>query len=114
MQFNVTKKLKLLCKNKNISYYELSKKAGISNSTIYNIVNGNTKPRLDTLQDICQALEVNIIDIFTEVPETDEIKNITAEDRELIEKIFLLPPEKKQKIKQYVNMMYQYHQDSEK
>ena len=46
--------------------YWLSKVTGISNNNISNICNGDTKSiRLDTIENICQALNCTPNDIFT-------------------------------------------------
>ncbi|RDY67305.1 XRE family transcriptional regulator [Halobacillus trueperi] len=43
---------------------ELSRRAGLSRVTIYDIEKGETNPKADTIMSICKALEVNPSEIF--------------------------------------------------
>ena len=49
---------------RNISYRQLSIMTGIPKSTISDICNGLTMPRIDTLELIAKALKVHITDLF--------------------------------------------------
>lgn len=52
-------------KKKNLSLYMFCKTSGICRSTIINICKGNTRsPTLGTLYDICDALEISIIEFL--------------------------------------------------
>ena len=47
-----------------ISYKQLSIMTGIPKSSIADICNGNTMPRIDTLELIAKALNLRIYDLF--------------------------------------------------
>jgi DNA-binding XRE family transcriptional regulator len=51
-----------ICKEKGITQQMLAKKIGITYQSLYSAINGN--PKLDTLQCIADALEVDISDLF--------------------------------------------------
>ena len=59
-----------LCKEKGITQQALAKKLGIQYQSLYAALNGN--PKLDTLKNIADALEVKLTDLF-EKKESDII-----------------------------------------
>ena len=76
---------------KGMSAYALSKKAGVSKSTISRLNNGTKfSPRVDILDDICKALGTNLSDFFME-----ETKN---EEKDVIATKFIMLSEKRKEI----------------
>jgi transcriptional regulator with XRE-family HTH domain len=55
-------KIKEVMKDKGVTVQEIAKKLGISRVALSYQLNGS--PRLDTLQKIADALDVNILDLF--------------------------------------------------
>lgn len=51
-----------ICKEKGITQQMLANKLGIQYQSLYAALNGN--PKLETLQNIANALNVNIVDLF--------------------------------------------------
>ena len=65
-----------LCREHNITPNALSYRAGISQSTIKSILNGESKnPGIVTIKKICDGFDISIIDFF----DTEEFKNIEQE-----------------------------------
>lgn len=61
----VVKRIYELCKEKNITPNALSYLAGISQSTLKSILNGESKnPGIVTLKKICDGLDITIVDFF--------------------------------------------------
>lgn len=59
------KKVKELMRKKRYSTYKLSVMSAIPNSTIHNILKGNTKnPGLDSIINICRGLDVPLMEFF--------------------------------------------------
>ena len=52
--------IKLLCKERAISYYALAQKADISTSALHSMMTGKTKPYMYTVYKLCNALEIPI------------------------------------------------------
>ena len=46
--------------------YELSKKSGISQTTLANMWKRNTEPSIPTLLDICKAFDISMAQFFSE------------------------------------------------
>lgn len=66
-----------LCKERNITLNKLSTLSGITQSTLENLVLGNTKyPRIITISYICQGLQLDLKDFFDDAV----FKNLDDED----------------------------------
>lgn len=66
-----------LCKERNITLNKLSTLSGITQSTLENLILGNTKyPRIITISYICQGLQIELKDFFDDVL----FKNLDDED----------------------------------
>jgi len=61
----VVKRIYELCEEHNITPNALSYLAGISQSTVKSILNGESKnPGIVTLKKICDGLDITIVDFF--------------------------------------------------
>lgn len=56
--------IKLLCKERAISYYALAQKADISTSALHSMMTGKTKPYMYTVYKLCNALEIPISELL--------------------------------------------------
>jgi DNA-binding Xre family transcriptional regulator len=73
---DIVERINQLCKDKKIkSVYELSKITGVRQSTLQHVMDGNS-PRIDTLERICQGLEITISEFFI----NDQIKQQISDD----------------------------------
>lgn len=80
----LVEQLKEKCVQKGYTCYVLAKKANISTSTMYNIMNGKTMPQFFTLMTLCNVLEISMDEIFG----TISIEAlISSADEELQEKL---------------------------
>lgn len=74
--YSVVKRIRELCHEKNITPNALSYLAGVSQSTIKSILNGESKnPGIVTIKKLCDGLDVSIIEFF----DTDDFKNLEQE-----------------------------------
>lgn len=53
-----------LLHEKNISNYELCKRADLNQSTLSNLIRRGNTPSLDTLEKICAGLDLQLLDFF--------------------------------------------------
>ncbi len=66
-----------LCTERNITLNKLATLSGITQSTLENLILGNTKyPRIITISYICQGLQIELKDFFDD----DLFKNLEDED----------------------------------
>lgn len=72
----VVKRIHELCKERSITPNALSYMAGVSQSTVKSILNGESKnPGIVTLKKLCDGLDVSIVEFF----DTDEFKRLEQE-----------------------------------
>ena len=72
----VVERIRELCNERNITPNALSYLAGISQSTIKSILNGESKnPGIVTIKKLCDGLDISIVDFF----DTDAFKNLEQE-----------------------------------
>ena len=77
-----------LLTERNISMYQLSKKAGIPQSTLSNLFIRYNAPTIPTIEKICDALEITLSEFFK-----NEERGYTTEEKQLLCEFHRLPPE---------------------
>lgn len=85
---DVKAKINYLMETNKWTEYELSRRSGVHRSTIASIARGKNSPRVDTLNDICEAFGISISEFFKE--ESTDIDNIISKYRHLDERQKLL------------------------
>ena len=63
-EFDPLERIEELCKERNWSYYQLSKVTGIAYSTLNTMINKHNMPSLPTLQRLCEGFGISITDFF--------------------------------------------------
>lgn len=101
---HMLEKFKLVCKQKNKSQYALAKDTSVSDSSIWNIMNGVSKPYVYTMLLLCEALEISMGELFSN-------PGLSTEEEALVSTYRLLSPKKRKMLEVYVDMLLQY--DSE-
>ena len=71
--------IKLLCKERAISYYALAQKADISTSALHSMMTGKTKPYMYTVYKLCNALEIPISELLID-EECEEQEVLTFDE----------------------------------
>ena len=75
--------IKLLCKERAISYYALAQKADISTSALHSMMTGKTKPYMYTVYKLCNALEIPISELLID-EECEEQEVLTFDDLQML------------------------------
>ncbi len=76
--------LNKLCKLSGKSQYALAKTAGISISTLNNLLTGKTSPYVYTLFKLCNAFEVSVGELLSLQPCDSDDFEINQSERELV------------------------------
>ena len=84
-------RLRQLLDERGWSEYRLSKKCGLSQSTLANIFRRNTVPSISTLEAICDGFGITMSQFFTD----GDLTVLTPEQKELFDKWVALTPEQK-------------------
>ncbi len=102
----VMARIEEICHIQGISQYELAKSAGISRSTIHDLLKGNNSPCLHTIYKICNALNLPIQALIDSSPHMDGKEN---SDKEYLLLYYQhLSAEKKELLATYMKMLAQY------
>ena len=75
--------IKLLCKERAISYYALAQKADISTSALHSMMTGKTKPYMYTDYKLCNALEIPISELLID-EECEEQEVLTFDELQML------------------------------
>ena len=62
--FDVNARIKQLCEERNITYYELAKRSDIPYSTLSTMLHKSNQPSLITLRKICDGLGITLSNFF--------------------------------------------------
>lgn len=71
----MAERIKELCKKKNMSQYELAKRAGMTQSSISSLLNEGNVPKVSTLEKVCKGFGITLAQFFTidgNVPDLSE------------------------------------------
>ncbi|MDO4306357.1 MAG: helix-turn-helix transcriptional regulator [Eubacteriales bacterium] len=97
-------KFKIICKQKNKTQYALAKATGISDSSIWNIMNGVSKPYIYTMLLLCEALEISMGELFANF-------GLSSEEESIISAYRSLSPKKRRMLEVYVDMLLKYDEE---
>lgn len=63
----VAKRITQLCRERSVSVNKLSAMCGLRQSTVSNILNGNSKnPTITSIKKICDGVEISLSDFFND------------------------------------------------
>lgn len=96
---DVHKRLQQLLNERGWTEYRLSKKCGLSESTLANIFRRNTMPSITTLEAICNGFGITLSQFFAE----DEMVELTPELKNLFDKWIALTLEQKDAVYRMVD-----------
>lgn len=98
----ITNRIKQLCEKKKMSMYALSKKSGISQSSLSNLMKRRSIPSFFTLDKICDGLGITMAQFFSS---DGKILDITEEQRKVLQIWDSLTEQQKQAVEIYVRGM---------
>ena len=61
--------------------YELAQQAGITQSTLSSMIKRGNPPKIDTLENICEAFGITLAQFFIE---SEELESLSPTEKELI------------------------------
>lgn len=78
-------RINTLCKEREMSIYELAKLSGVPQTTLNELMQGRTlRPRVDTIKKICYGLNISMIEFFND-PIFEQIEGL--DDKEPPERL---------------------------
>ncbi|MGN0629623.1 MAG: helix-turn-helix domain-containing protein [Oscillospiraceae bacterium] len=97
----VHERLRQLMSERGWTEYKLSKKCGLSESTLANIFKRNTMPSITTLESICTAFGITLSQFFSD----GDLVELSPDLQELFNNWVTLTAEQKQAILQLISVM---------
>ena len=92
-------KIEKLCEKKNISRYRLAQKSGIAQSSISTLLNRKSVPTIQTLEKICDGLDITLAQFFTE---DEEYPDLTSDQKQLLSDWNAMDDHQKELVKAYI------------
>ncbi len=89
---NINKKIEDLRFQRGWSMYELAQEAGITQSTLTSMMNRGNPPKIETLQNICDAFGITLSQFFIE----DESLEVLSKDEKKLLSLYRKLSEEKQ------------------
>lgn len=96
------KRIRELMDERGWTEYRLAKESGLSSSTISNMFNRNNASTLSTLEDICKAFGITLVQFFAE---GDAVCALTEEQKSLFAKWSTLSDDQKKVLLDLMNTM---------
>lgn len=94
----ISKEIIRLCKERNITSYELAKRSGLNNSSVRNMTQKGTTPTYKTLSRMCYGLGITVSQFFNQ---SDFLEKLSPEERELMEFYLKMDRYNRQRLLQY-------------
>ena len=99
---NIGQRIKNLRKQLNMSNRELAQKSGLSQPVMNRLENNERKADIETLEKICKALNITLIDFFAPVGTSEPIRD---DLKELLESAKDLTPSQLEAVKNIIKAM---------
>ena len=64
-KFSISNRMSQICRDKGITPYRWWKNTDISQSTFYRIYHGKGNPRMDVMETLCRAVDMDITTFFS-------------------------------------------------
>ncbi len=98
----IINRIRQLCERKHMSMYALSKRSGISQSSLSNLMKRGSTPSFFTLDKICDGLGITLAQFFSD---EREILDLTEEQKKVLQAWDRLTDREKQAVAIYVRGM---------
>lgn len=82
---DVHNRIKKMADERGLSAYELAKRSGMALSSLYNMFERGTMPKLETLEKICHGMDVSLSDFFVFLSKPRAGGYLTERDMALLE-----------------------------
>lgn len=88
---DIKKRIEQLRKERGWTVYKLSMEAGVSQSTLATIQQRDTPPKIEVLQNLCEAFKITLAQFFLE---DEEMEIVTEEEKKFLTAYRKLPIKK--------------------
>ena len=92
-------RIEQLCKKKGISRYRLAQESGIAQSSISTLLNRKSVPTIQTLEKICEGLDITLAQFFAG---DEEFPDLIADQKQLLSDWNAMDDHQKELVKAYI------------
>lgn len=89
-----------ICESKNMTQYELAKRAGLTQSSLSNLMSQGCKPTIKTLEKICNGFGITLAQFFAN---DRTYPDLSGEQKKLLDEWESLSPREKQVALKMIN-----------
>ncbi len=82
---DIHKRISQMAEERGLSTYELAKRSGMAVSSLYNMFERGTMPKIETLKKICDGMGVSLSDFFAFCSKPGDGSHLTKNDILLLE-----------------------------
>lgn len=111
---DVHNRIKNMADERGLSAYELAKRSGMALSSLYNMFERGTMPKLETLEKICNGMDVSLSDFFVFLSKPRVGGYLTETDMALLEANRKLTERNQEYLIIYAKGMYEAQHDEKK
>lgn len=98
--FSINEALKIIRKEKKLTYQSLADKCGVSKGYIFQIEKGTSDPSLGIVYKLCKVLDVSLPDLID-----IKLNNIKGDERKLVRKFRKLPNPAKERAYTFLSIL---------
>lgn len=98
----IIERIEKLCEARNMSRYRLAQRSGISQSSISNLLNRRNIPSIQTLDKLCQGLDITLAQFFAMEGHRPDL---TEEQEKVLDTWSKLTCEQKIRVEAYIQGM---------
>ena len=102
---DIHKRLKQLLKERHMTKYRLALNMGVKPPTFYNMFRRKTMPKIDTIENICKALDITVSDFFLFTGDQKNVGYVADDEIILLEKYRTLTSAQKDRLIAYADGM---------
>lgn len=92
-----------LCEQKNMTQYELSKRSGLTQSSISNLMNRGSMPQINTIDKLCKGFGITLSQFFAK----GEYPDLTEEQQKVLDEWESLSYREKETVKTILSSIKQ-------
>lgn len=89
----IVERINQLCDRMHMSQYELALRAGMTQSSLSNLMSRGSTPRMDTVEKICNGFGITLAQFFSS---DDSFPDLTEDQKEMLHEWGSLSPKEKE------------------
>jgi transcriptional regulator with XRE-family HTH domain len=98
---DVHKRMKSLMQERNLTPYRLAMMMDVTPSSIYNMMKRKTMPKIETIERVCNAIDISVSDFFVFTGTNNNVGYVSDDELTLLETYRSLTLNERERLKAY-------------